>query len=166
VVHGRYIGLSFFVLTTKRHHAIALVHRFWTAIRRRGLDDLRVFGEAIPAGVDLVAEARTSIIIYGNVQARARIPAGRDDGYVAHVEIPEDAEARLRNAEETFRELGARMQAFAATDRAAARVLRALGTDLSSAGVALIGLSNSVGIYGQPRHDAQKCVAAALGVKE
>jgi len=58
------------------------------------------------------------------------------------------------------------MQAFAATDRAAARVLRALGTDITSAGIALIGLSNSIGVYGQPRHEAQKRVSATLGVIE
>jgi hypothetical protein len=45
-------------------------------------------------------------------------------------EIPEDAEARLVKAEQIFRELGAKMQAFAATDRAATRVLRALGMTL------------------------------------
>ena len=87
------------------------------------------------------------------------------DGLAMQVEIPEDAEARLVKAEQTFRELGAKMQAFAATDQVAAHVLWALGTDLRSAGVALIGLSNSIGIYGQPRHDAQNRVAAALGVK-
>jgi hypothetical protein len=117
-------------------------------------------------GIDLVAEARMSILIYANVQARARLTGTGGDGLASLVEIPEDAEARLRKADETFRELGAKMQAFAATDRAAARLLRALGTDLSLAGVALIGLSNSVGIYGQPRHDAQKRIAAALGVNE
>jgi hypothetical protein len=117
-------------------------------------------------GIDLIAEARTSIIVYANVQARARITGTSGDGIAMHVEIPEDAEARLRKAEEKFRELGAKMQAFAATDLAAARVLRTLGTDLRSAGVALIGLSNSIGAYGQQRHDAQKRVAAALGVKE
>jgi hypothetical protein len=90
---------------------------------------------------------------------RARLTGTGGDGLASLVEIPEDAEARLRKAEETFRELGAKMQAFAATDRAAARLLRALGTDLSLA-------ANSVGIYGQPRHDAQKRVAAALGVNE
>jgi hypothetical protein len=117
-------------------------------------------------GIDLVAEARTSIIVYANVQARARMAGTSGDGVVSHVELPDDAEARLRKAEEMFRELGARMQAFAATDRPAARVLRALGTDLSLAGVALIGLSNSVGVYGHPRHDAQRRVATALGVNE
>ena len=117
-------------------------------------------------GIDLVAEARTSIIIYANVQARARMAGTGGDGLVVHVEIPEDAEGRLVKAEQIFSELGAKMQAFAATDRAAARVLRALGTDLRSVGVALIGLSNSVGIYGLPRHEAQKRVAAALGVKD
>jgi hypothetical protein len=90
----------------------------------------------------------------------------RHDGYAASVEITEEAEARLRKAEEALRELGAKMQAFAGTDRAAAFVLRALGTDLRSAGIALIGLSNSIGTYGQQRHDAQQRVAATLGVPQ
>jgi hypothetical protein len=117
-------------------------------------------------GIDLVAEARTSILIYANVSARARMPHDRNDGYVAHVELTEEAEARLRKAEEAFRELGARMQAFAGTDRAAAFILRALGTNLRSAGIALIGLSNSIGMYGQQRHDVQKRVATELGVPQ
>ena len=114
-------------------------------------------------GIDLVADARTSILIYANVQARAK---ARGDGYVAHVELTEDAEARLRKAEEALREFGAKMQAFAGTDRAAALVLRALGTDLRSAGIALIGLSNSIGTYGQQRHDAQQHVATTLGIPQ
>jgi hypothetical protein len=88
------------------------------------------------------------------------------DGPAVHVELTEEAEARLRKAEETFRELGAKMQAFASTDRVAARVLRVFGTDLGSAGVALIGLSNSISMYGQQRHDAPKRVAAVLGVQQ
>jgi hypothetical protein len=72
----------------------------------------------------------------------------------------------FEKAEEVLRELGAKMQAFAGTDRAAAFVLRALGTDLRSAGIALIGLSNSIGMYGQQRHDAQQRVAATLGVPQ
>ena len=112
-------------------------------------------------GIDLVAEARTLSIVYANVQARARMRA--DDGYVSYVEIPEEAEARLRKAEEAFREVGARIQAFAATDRAAAGLLRILGTDFTAAGTALIGLSNSIGVYGHPRHEAQNRLARALG---
>jgi hypothetical protein len=117
-------------------------------------------------GIDLVAEARTLSLIYANVQARARMAGNRNDGYVSHLEIPEEAETRLRKAEEVFREVGARMQAFAATDRAAAALLRGLGTDVSAAGTALIGLSNSIGVYGYPRHDAQSRVARALGRAE
>jgi hypothetical protein len=117
-------------------------------------------------GIDLVADARTSVLVYANVQARAKMAAGRDDGYATHVELTEEAEARLRKAEEALRELGAKMQALAGTDRAAAFVLRALGTDLRSAGIALIGLSNSIGTYGQQRHDAQHRVAATLGVPQ
>jgi hypothetical protein len=117
-------------------------------------------------GIDLVADARTSVLVYANVQARAKMAAGRDDGYAAHVELTEDAEARLQKAEEVFRELGAKMQAFAGTDRAAAFVLRVLGADLRLAGIALIGLSNSIGTYGQQRHDAQQQVATTLGVPQ
>jgi hypothetical protein len=117
-------------------------------------------------GIDLVADARTLSVVYANVQARARMTGTRDDGYVAHVDIPEEAEKRLRKAEEALRKVGARMQAFAATDRAAAALLRALGTDVSAAGTALIGLSNSIGVYGHPRHEAQKRLATTLGVPE
>jgi hypothetical protein len=57
-------------------------------------------------GIDLVAEARTLSLIYANVQARARMAGNRNDGYVSHLEIPEEAETRLRKAEEVFREVG------------------------------------------------------------
>ncbi len=117
-------------------------------------------------GIDLVADARTSVLVYANVQARAKMASGRDDGYVAYVELTEEAEARLRKAEEVLRELGAKLQAFAGTDRVAAFVLRAVGTDLRSAGVALIGYSNSIGTYGQQRHDAKQRVEATLGIPQ
>ncbi len=57
-------------------------------------------------GIDLVAEARTSVLVYVNVPARAKVPVDRNDGYAAHVEISEEDEARLRKAEDV---LGARM---------------------------------------------------------
>ena len=56
------------------------------------------------------------------------MPDDRNDGYVAHVEL---AEACLRKVEEAFRELAARMQAFAGTDRIATLVLRTVGTTLA-----------------------------------
>src|ERR1700738_2933161 len=82
-------------------------------------------------GIDLIAEARTSVLVYANVQARAKMT--RQDGYAPPVQLTEEAEERLRKAEEALRELGAKMQAFAGTDRAAAFILRALGTNLRSA---------------------------------
>jgi hypothetical protein len=114
-------------------------------------------------GIDLVADARTSVLVYSNVEARAKVSP---NGYASHVELTEESEKRLRKAEEILRELGAKMQAFAGTDRAAAFVLRALGTDLRSAGIALISLSNSIGSYGQQRHDAQSLIAATLGLPQ
>jgi len=56
------------------------------------------------------------------------MPDDRNDGYVAHVELTERAEACLRKAEEAVGELAARMQAFAGTDRIATLVLRTVGT--------------------------------------
>jgi hypothetical protein len=92
------------------------------------------------------------------------VPVDRDDA--ARVETTEEDEARLRKAEEVLRELGAKMLAFAGTDRVAASVLRALGTDLHSAGIALIAHSNSIGTYGQQKHDAKQRVEATLGIPQ
>lgn len=116
--------------------------------------------------IDLVAEARTSVFVYGNVRARATVPVDRDDGYAARVEITDEDEARLRKAEEALRELGAKMLAFAGTDRAAASLLRVLGTDLHSAGIAMVAYSNSIGTYGQQKHDTKQRVEATLGIPQ
>ena len=95
-------------------------------------------------GIDLIAEARTSTIIYSNVAARAKVPPGRTDGFVAYNEISEKDEQRLQKAEHIFRELGAKMLAFADTDRVAATVR--LGTDFRAAGNALIFSPTRLGL--------------------
>jgi hypothetical protein len=51
-------------------------------------------------GIDLVADARTSVLVYANVEARAKMTGTSYDGYAAHVELTEEAEARLGKAEE------------------------------------------------------------------
>jgi hypothetical protein len=113
-------------------------------------------------GIDLVAEVRTSAIIFGNVQARYRSSGTSGDGPFIKSDIPAEAEKRLQMAEEKFRELGAKLQAFAKTEPAATRFLRLLRIDMHIAGVALIGLSNSLGVYGKERSDANKAVESAL----
>jgi hypothetical protein len=85
--------------------------------------------------------------------------------------VPEDLVAGLmETAERDFRR-GLAQELVAAEkatedDIAAAGLLRGLGTDVSAAGTALIGLSNSIGVYGYPRHDARSRVARALGQAE
>lgn len=115
--------------------------------------------------VDLASEARTLLIVYGNVQARYLGSATSVDAPLTVQTLPEGAEKRLSEAEGKFRELGARFQAFAATDVAASWVFRRLGIDLHEAGLAFLALSNSVGIYGKQRADAQARAAQALRLR-
>lgn len=112
--------------------------------------------------IDLVAEARASLIIFGNVQARYRGSPTDIDASLTNVDIPSEAEDRLKEAEKAYRELAARLQAFAAVERPATWMLRLLGTDIRQAGVAFMGLSNSIGVYGKQRHDAQQRAEKAL----
>ena len=113
-------------------------------------------------GVDLTSDVRTKLIVFDNVQARYRETAAED---LTDLTIPEQAEKRLREAEETFRDLGARLQAFAATGPLATTCLRVLGLDFKDAGAALIGLSNSVGVFGKQRAHFKQRLEAALHIK-
>lgn len=115
-------------------------------------------------GIDLIADAQTLTIVYANVQARCRQVGTAADGPIEHVDISDEAEERLRAAERAFREQGARLQAFARTDRFAARTLKLLSIDMLAAGVALIGMSNNVGVYGINRHRARSELEAKLRV--
>ncbi len=116
-------------------------------------------------GVDLIAEARTALIVYANVQARFRGHATNLDASLTPTDLPDEAEERLRAAERAFREISAKMQAFASTDVPAALAMRLLGVDFHEAGVAFMGLSNSIGIYGKGRHDAKARVEQALRLR-
>lgn len=116
-------------------------------------------------GLDLVAQVRTKTIVYGNVQARYSSTQSDGTGPFSKTDISDDAEKRLQDAEKDFRELGAKLQAFAKTEPAAAFCLRLLRIDTQAAGVGLIGLSNSIGVYGKERADASARVESALRFK-
>jgi hypothetical protein len=111
-------------------------------------------------GVDLSSDVRTKLIVFDNVQARYRETATEEQ--LTDLAIPEQAEKRLRDAEETFRDLGARLQAFTASEPMATTCLRVLGIDFKDAGAALIGLSNSVGVYGKQRAHFKQRLESAL----
>jgi hypothetical protein len=112
--------------------------------------------------VDLIVEARASLIIFGSVQARHRSSPRDVDADLVACDMPSEAEDRLKEAEKTFRDLGARLQAFAAVEGPAVWTMRVIGTDLHEAGLAFIGLSNSIGVYGKQRNDAQQRAERAL----
>ncbi|KRR21334.1 hypothetical protein CQ14_06705 [Bradyrhizobium lablabi] len=115
-------------------------------------------------GIDLIAEAQSLTIVHANVQARCREVGTAGDGPIEQLHIPEEAEQRLQTAERSFREQGARLQAFAQTDRFAAQTLKLFSIDMLAAGVALVAMSNSIGIYGVNRNRARTNLEAKLRV--
>lgn len=123
------------------------------------------FAKPFRRGIDLVAEVSTELVMSANVPARAR-ERGRSSDEVVPAGLTDDAEARLAGAERDFRKLAARLKAFAKTEPYATWALKALGRDIESAGTALISLSNSIGVYGQQRHDATRRVESSLGLSD
>ena len=71
---------------------------------------------------------------------------------------------RLKEAREAFRELGARMLAFAHTEWLGNWLIARLRYDPIKAGRSLIGVSNSIGTAGE-RHQHKQNVMAALRIK-
>lgn len=121
------------------------------------------FAKPFRRGLDLMTEARTRVVIFGNVMARSK-STNPDDSFATHVDLSDAEERRLSSAEASYREMGAQLQAFAKTDRPAAFLLKRLGFDLEDAGRAFIGLSNSVGRYGSMRNNATVHVEKALKI--
>jgi hypothetical protein len=109
------------------------------------------FGKPLRRGLALIEETRKDIIRYGNVSGSTyqRGPAG----HLRDVQLSHLAVDRLRTAQEAYRDLGAKLQAFAKTEPIATWVLKRCGLHVYEAGVVLIGLSNSIHEYGSRRAD-------------
>ena len=71
-------------------------------------------------------------------------------------------EQRLQQAEEAFRLFGSRFHAFARTERLAVLALHVLRYKPEDAGRGFLGLSNSIGQYGQTRHENWQLVERSL----
>lgn len=121
------------------------------------------FAKPFRRGLDLVMEVRTKAIIYGNVPARMRSQSADGTGPFFSTDATKEELDRLQKAEEGYRELGAKLQAFAKTEPVATWVmLHIFGLKVSEAGRALLSLSNTLGVYGQNRRDSMTMLEAAL----
>lgn len=102
-------------------------------------------------GLDAFAEGQVELLRYGNVRAKVQ---ERDEASpkLAPVEdFTGEDEKRLAKAQETFRDIGARLLALAQTERLPSAILRLFGYDAEVAGRAMIGLSNTIHAYGKSR---------------
>lgn len=121
------------------------------------------FAKPFRRGLDLVMEVRTKAIIFGNVPARFQSQSADGTGPFLSTEATKEDLQRLRSAEEGYRELGAKLQAFAKTEPLATWVmLRIFGLKVLEAGVALLALSNTLGVYGQERRNSMARLETAL----
>jgi hypothetical protein len=99
---------------------------------------------------DLRREVNRCLVYYGNVQARATLSS--DSLRREPTNISPEEDARLTEAQNAFRNLGAKMRAFVHGDPLANRMVRScLGYDADQIANALIGFSNNISTYGEPR---------------
>ncbi len=108
------------------------------------------FARPLRRGFDLVTEARTEIIRYGNVSGTSY--ERTSVGQLATIELSKPQAEQLRIAQDTFRRPGAELQTLAKTERLATWTLEFIwGLRLLDAGVACIGLSTTIHEYGSQR---------------
>jgi hypothetical protein len=127
---------------------------------------LEFVGKPFRAFLDLKRESLETLTLYANVRARTKeIRLLNDDGLMSRSspqKLGTAEEQRLRQAEEAFRLCGSRFDAFARTERFAVFALHLLRFRPEDAGRGFIGLSNSIGEYGQTRHENRQLVERSL----
>jgi hypothetical protein len=107
---------------------------------------------------DLRAEIIQKMAEYAKLRARFK---QTDNGVEEYTSLSAQESARLEEAQQTFRELGARMRAFAYNETFASRVI-GFWYDPQKASQGLIGYSNTIGTYGPDKASKKKMVEDAL----
>jgi hypothetical protein len=111
---------------------------------------------------DIRRQVARAMVVYGNVSARAKL----DNDYAwKPTEITPEEDARLTEAQNTFRGLASDMRAFANGEKAANWIVKCVGYDANKIASALIGYSNQLSTYGLPRDQAGKHVEKLLGIR-
>ncbi len=95
---------------------------------------------------DLRGEVTRRLVQFDNVRARAKMI---DDTRQEPIELSSEEDARLREAENTFRDLASQMRAFTQAEPIAAWIVKhVFRYDVYGASGALIGYSNEISRYG------------------
>src|SRR5262245_32265038 len=102
-------------------------------------------GRPVSGFFRLRTEIDQCIRFYGNVRAPVS-----ERGKVTEDFTAEDLD-RLQEAQAALRQLAMKMQSFAATERMAHTLVKALRYDPWTAGKSLVGYSNSIARYGDER---------------
>ena len=98
-------------------------------------------------------------VLYDNVSAlQKEFP----DGSVERVDQSDDEIKRLRETQDVFRDLAARMRAFALNEQFSVWLVKKFGYDPMEASAALLRVSNTLHTYGNTRADAKKALEQAL----
>lgn len=119
----------------------------------------------VRAFFDLRGEVRQNMHEFANVHAKWKASKDEPDALI-EVGISDEDEERLRTGQKVFRELAARMGAFADNEPLAAWVVRRFGYDCRKASGGLFGMANTLSTYGGSRAFQKKTVEDALKFKE
>ncbi|MHC2432751.1 hypothetical protein [Bradyrhizobium sp. USDA 4451] len=108
---------------------------------------------------DLRNEVIHKSVLYDNVRAAQK--TGTDDK-IEHVSLNKDEITRLREAQDTFRDLAARMRAFALNEPFAVQLVSLWAFDPMAASTAILAVSNTLHQYGRDRAAAKSKLEAVL----
>src|SRR5262245_37299824 len=104
------------------------------------------FGRPYMQFHDLRSDVIQKSVLYDNVRASAK--ERESDGYRSHVELTEAELDRLREAQTEFRNLAARMRAFALNEPITVQFVKFWHYDPLEASAALLAVSNTIDAYG------------------
>lgn len=111
---------------------------------------------------DLRGEVIHKSVLYDNVSAAQKVAA---DDELEGISLDEDELTRLREAQDTFRDLAAKMRAFALNEPLAVWIVSLWKFDPMTASTALLAVSNTLHSYGGDRAAAKNKIERVLRFK-
>src|SRR5262245_54081976 len=117
------------------------------------------FARPLMRFVELRGDVIYRMVLYDNLKAQFQ---EHPNGSIQQLDpLPEEDKKRLAEAQDVFRELGARMRAFAFNEPLSVRIVRMWYYPLE-ASTALIGVSNTIDKYGGNRAEQKEKLEKAL----
>jgi hypothetical protein len=118
------------------------------------------FGRPYMQFHDLRSDVVQKSVLYDNVRGSAE--ERESDGFRSYVDLTEAVLDRLREAQTEFRNLAARMRAFALNEPVTVRFVRLWHYDPLEASAALVAVSNTIDAHGPSRANAKKKLEQVL----